>query len=79
MGQLISLAEAQRVVLEHAKALEAERVPIERAAGRVLAEAALAAVDLPPFPSSAMDGYALRAADTAAAPVMLLLKRAASK
>jgi molybdopterin molybdotransferase len=43
--------------------LPPQRVPLESAAGRVLAEAAHAAVDLPPFPSSAMDGYAVRAAD----------------
>lgn len=36
------------------------------AAGRVVAEPARALVDLPPFPSSAMDGFALRAADTPA-------------
>lgn len=71
MGELISLAEAQRLVLDRAKPLEAERVPIERASGRILAEPALAAVDLPPFPSSAMDGFALRSADTAEAPVTL--------
>jgi molybdopterin molybdotransferase len=69
--ELISIAEAQRLVLERAKRLEAERVPIERAAGRVLAEPAAAAVDLPPFASSAMDGFALRSADTAGAPVTL--------
>jgi molybdopterin molybdotransferase len=68
---LISVAEAQRIVLERAKRLDPERVPIERAAGRVLAEPVAALVDLPPFPSSAMDGYALRAADTAAAPTRL--------
>ena len=73
MADLISIEEAQRIVLEHARPLEPERVPIERAAGRVLAEAAVAAVDLPPFPSSAMDGFAVRSADTAAAPVMLPL------
>jgi molybdopterin molybdotransferase len=71
VADLISVAEAQRLVLERAKRLEAERVPIERATGRVLADPAVAAVDLPPFPSSAMDGYALRSADTAAAPVTL--------
>jgi molybdopterin molybdotransferase len=58
-------------VLERAKRLDAERVPVERAAGRVLAEPAAATVDLPPFASSAMDGYALRSADTQAAPVTL--------
>jgi molybdopterin molybdotransferase len=71
VADLISVAEAQRLILERAKPLEAERVPIERATGRVLAESAAAAVDLPPFPSSAMDGYALRAEDTASAPVVL--------
>jgi molybdopterin molybdotransferase len=69
--ELISIAEAQRLILERAKRLDAERVPIERAAGRVLAEPATAATDLPPFSSSAMDGFALRSADTTAAPVTL--------
>jgi molybdopterin molybdotransferase len=71
MHELISVTEAQRLILERAKPLDAERVPIERAAGRVLAEPAVAVVDLPPFPSSAMDGFAVRAVDTAAAPVTL--------
>src|SRR6266508_3154005 len=65
---LISVDEAQRIVLERAKRLDSERVPIERAAARVLAEPVAAIVDLPPFPSSAMDGYALRSADRALAP-----------
>jgi molybdopterin molybdotransferase len=71
LAQLISVKEAQRVILERAKPLDAERVPIERAAGRVLAEPVSALVDLPPFPSSAMDGYAVRASDTVSAPVRL--------
>jgi len=71
VAELISVAEAQRLVLERAKPLEAERVPIERATGRVLAQSAAAVVNLPPFASSAMDGYALRSADTASAPVVL--------
>jgi molybdopterin molybdotransferase len=71
MHELISVSDAQRLILERAKRLDAERVPIERAAGRVLAESAVATVDLPPFPSSAMDGFALRAADTASTPVTL--------
>lgn len=61
--QLISVAEAQRLILERAKRLDAERVPVERAAGRVLAEPATAVVDLPPFASSAMDGFAVRSGD----------------
>jgi molybdopterin molybdotransferase len=71
MNELITVAEAQRLILERVRRIDAERVPIERAAGRVLAEPAAASVDLPPFPSSAMDGYALRAADTISTPVTL--------
>ena len=64
MVELLTLAEAQRLVLARVSPLPAERLPLEQAAGRVLAEAARAAVDLPPFPSSAMDGFAVRAVDT---------------
>jgi molybdopterin molybdotransferase len=73
MAEPITLAQALELVLERVKPLAAERVPIERAYGRVLAEPAVAAGDLPPFPSSAMDGYAVRAQDTEAAPVRLQL------
>jgi molybdopterin molybdotransferase len=73
VDELISVADAQRLVLERAQRLDAERVPVERAAGRVLAEPATAVVDLPPFPSSAMDGYAVRSSDTASGPVTLTL------
>jgi molybdopterin molybdotransferase len=62
--ELLTLEAAQALVLERAEPLAPERVPLEQAAGRVLAETATAVVDLPPFPSSAMDGYALRSADT---------------
>ena len=40
-----------------------EQVPLEQAGGRVLAVDLLAGLDLPPWPNSAMDGYALRLAD----------------
>lgn len=63
MADLLSIDEALERILARARPLESEEVPLEAAAGRVLAEPALAAVDLPPFPSSAMDGFALRAAD----------------
>ena len=57
------MQEAQAHVLERVRRLVAESVPVADAAGRVTADAACAAVDLPPFASSAMDGYAVRAAD----------------
>lgn len=50
-------------MLGRVERLPAEAVAIAEASGRVLAEDALARVDLPPFASSAMDGYALRARD----------------
>jgi molybdopterin molybdotransferase len=61
---LLTFEEAQRLILERACPLPPERLGLEEAAGRVLAENAAALVDLPPFPSSAMDGYAVRSADT---------------
>lgn len=71
MADLVPLDEAQRLILGRTRPLEHERVPIDRAAGRVLAEPAAAAVDLPPFPSSAMDGFALRSGETTSAPITL--------
>jgi molybdopterin molybdotransferase len=64
VADLLTIEQAQRLVLERALPLPSERVPLEQAAGRVLAETARAVVDLPPFPSSAMDGFAVRATDT---------------
>src|SRR4051794_31163127 len=60
---LLTYDEAQRAILERVRLLAAESVPIERAAGRVTRGPAHAAVDLPPFASSAMDGYAVHAQD----------------
>lgn len=77
MDVAITLEEAQRFVIERTAKLEAERVPIERAFGRVLSQAAAAHCDLPPFPSSAMDGYAVRAEDITTLPVSLSLAGAA--
>jgi len=64
--ELLSISEALDLVLEHVAPLEAEEVPLAQAAGRVLAGPATAAVDLPSFPASAMDGFALRAGDVPA-------------
>jgi molybdopterin molybdotransferase len=63
VASLLTLEEAQERVLERARPLAAEPVPIAEAGGRVAAEDVRARVDLPPFPSSAMDGFAVRAAD----------------
>jgi molybdopterin molybdotransferase len=66
VAELLTMEGAQRLILERVQALPVEHVPLEAATGRVLAEPAGAVVDLPPFASSAMDGFALRAADTPA-------------
>jgi len=64
VADLLSVEEAQRRILERARPLPVERVELDAAAGRVTAEAARSRVDLPPFDSSAMDGFAVRSADT---------------
>jgi molybdopterin molybdotransferase len=64
MAELLSLEEALERILERVTPLGPETVPLAGAAGRVLAEDARAVVDLPPFPSSAMDGFAVRSEDT---------------
>ena len=64
MADLLTIEEAQRLILERVRPLPSERVPLDEAAGRVVAEDARAVVDLPPFPSSAMDGFAVRSHDT---------------
>ena len=64
MQELLAIGEALALVLGRVEPLPAEVVAVATAAGRVLAAPALAVVDLPPFPSSAMDGFAVRATDT---------------
>jgi molybdopterin molybdotransferase len=63
VASLFTVEEAQERILSHARRLPAESVPIAEASGRITAEDALAHVDLPPFPSSAMDGFAVRSVD----------------
>jgi molybdopterin molybdotransferase len=65
--------EAKARILSGIEPLPAESVSIYEAAGRVLAESLKAGLTQPPFDASAMDGYAVRAADVAAAPVSLKL------
>jgi molybdopterin molybdotransferase len=64
MAPLLTFEEALREILSRVLPLSGELVPLAVAPGRVLAEAARSAIDLPPFASSAMDGFAVRADDT---------------
>ena len=63
MEALLSLEDAQAKVLGAVAPPVAETVSIDAAAGRVTVEPAQSLVDLPPFASSAMDGFAVRIAD----------------
>jgi molybdopterin molybdotransferase len=62
-ARVVPYDEALAMVLAACRPLAAERVPLAEAAGRVLATAPQVATPIPPFPNSAMDGYALRLAD----------------
>ncbi len=72
MSPMITVEEALRRVLASAETpLGEENVALEKAYGRVLARDLKALRTQPPFSNSAMDGYALRAADTASPPATL--------
>jgi molybdopterin molybdotransferase len=71
---VLSVTEAVAQILADIRPLSVERVPLLDALGRVLASPAVAPLTLPPWDNSAMDGYAVRAADIAGAddrPVVL--------
>jgi len=64
---MLSVADAQARILAALTPLRSERVPLAEALGRVLAAPVVSRRTLPPFANSAMDGYAVRAADIAGA------------
>lgn len=64
---MISVDEARDRILAFFGRLPAERRPVLDALGQVLAEDIVASFDIPPLDNTAMDGYAVRAADTAGA------------
>jgi molybdopterin molybdotransferase len=66
-SDLTSLEAAREIVLGAARPLEAEEVELDAALGRTAAAPVLSPRPSPPFDNSAMDGFAVRAADTAAA------------
>ncbi len=72
---MIRYEDARKIVIAHARPLPEETVVLAASRERVLAQDVLAVDDVPPFDNSAMDGYALLAADTtdatADAPVTL--------
>src|ERR1700749_44209 len=68
---MISVEEALARMLAPLETLPPEQVSVSDAVGRVLAEDVAARRTQPPFPVSAMDGYAVRADDVASVPTTL--------
>ncbi len=68
---MVSFEQARRIILEHATPIGSESVGLPDAAGRVLAADITAPWDMPLWDNSAMDGYAVRAADCATPPCRL--------
>ncbi len=72
---MISVEEARTRILNVVRRLPAETKPLAEALGQVLAEDVVSPITVPPLDNTAMDGYAVRAADTqgasAAAPISL--------
>src|SRR6516162_41693 len=71
---MLSVAEAQKCVLEQVQPLPPARVPLDaNVLGRVLAEDVASDLDMPPFAKALMDGYALRARDLSEGVAQLLV------
>src|SRR6202521_2229848 len=73
-ARAVSFEEARHLVEQHAAGMspgEVETVELLVGLGRVLAEGILADRDFPPFARATRDGYAVRAADSAAVPARL--------
>ncbi|HEX8561221.1 MAG TPA: gephyrin-like molybdotransferase Glp [Pyrinomonadaceae bacterium] len=68
---MIPVKEALDIVLREAGTLASERVSLDAALGRVLAEEVFADTDLPPFDRAQMDGYAVRSGDLRETPARL--------
>lgn len=64
MAELLAVEEAKKRLLAHFSPVETMQVPLSFAClGRILASDIIAPIDLPPFPNSSMDGFALRSVD----------------
>ena len=57
-AEMLNVTEAKKIILEHAVELPTVKLPLSRAAGMVLAEDVYAAINIPAYAQSSMDGYA---------------------
>ena len=71
VGHVVDLEDVQRLVLEACAPLAPITADLSEAIGRVLTDDVVAGEDVPPFANSAVDGYAVRAADLAMVPAEL--------
>jgi molybdopterin molybdotransferase len=67
----LTVEEALQQILSRVQPLPTERVPLLSCLGRALAEPIRSGREIPPWPNSSMDGYAVRAEDAAEAPTRL--------
>ena len=70
---MIAIHEAQKTVLDACGVLVPVATPCEQMSGRVLAQNVVAPENVPPFANSAVDGYAVRTADTQTVPTELVV------
>ncbi|MEO1276482.1 MAG: hypothetical protein AAFV96_14215 [Pseudomonadota bacterium] len=75
---MLSVAEARARILARLSALPLETVPLGQAAGRALAGPLRARRTQPPFPASAMDGYAVRRAEAQPGAVLRVIGTSAA-
>jgi molybdopterin molybdotransferase len=68
---VLTVEEALEQVLSRTRVLETETLDVTAALGRILAEPVISHREIPPWPNSSMDGYAIRAADTLGGPARL--------
>ena len=75
---MLTVEEALAQILAFVRPLETEAVDIVGALGRVLAEDVVSGREIPPWPNSSMDGYALRAVDSGAGAALRVVERIAA-
>jgi molybdopterin molybdotransferase len=72
---MLSVEEALEAILSRVVVMPVERVDLMASLGRVIAEPVVSRREIPPWPNSSMDGYAVRAADTAAGASLAVVGR----
>jgi molybdopterin molybdotransferase len=72
---MLTVEEALEAILARVSTLGTERVDVVGAWGRVLAEPVVSRREIPPWPNSSMDGYAVRAEDTASGAALAVVGR----